>query len=422
MCKICCRSAAARLAAVVLEISVNSILLAPALAGLAIAADQPAEGVPSVGPLRRGANGEIEVVKPADLKRNVTCPGASPTPVTSVADQFRTLQPGHWMDVSNSHLGSTVYHGPLANSLFGNSGPGSIMGSWSGGTFDPVSNSLIVWGGGHKDYYGNAVYAFNLRKLTWSMLDNPSSIAGWNSTGSPILPDGSPSAQHTYDALTFLPSLNEMFVAGSQAATTNGNSYRESWLFNVATGTWRQAAPYSTALVGGIAAYNSADSLVYAINAQPNSLKSYNATTNTWTTIGSGHLADYHMTGAIDPGANIMVAVGHGYLQSVSLTTGATSTLSSTGDQTVQNGNAPGFVWDPAANLFVGWNGGSSLSTLDPQTWQWTTYFAAPDNSVTPTAPAANGTFGRFQYDAADNVFIVVNDVNQDVYLYKPCF
>jgi hypothetical protein len=418
MSKIFRPKVAAKLAVLALDISVNS------LAGLAMAADQPGvpEGARSVGPLRRGANGEIEVVNPAGLMRSITCPGASHAPVTSAADKFRALLPGHWMGIANSHLGSIVYRGPLASSFFGNSGPGSIMGAWSGGTFDPLGDSLIVWGGGHQDYYGNAVYAFSLQTLTWSMLDNPSSIAGWDSKGSPILPDGAPSAQHTYDALAFLPGLNEMFVAGSQGATTNGNSYRESWLFNVATGTWRQAALYDTASVGGIAAYDPADGLVYAINAQPNSLRSYNPTTNTWTTIGRDHLADYHMTGGIDPDANIMVAVGHGYLQSVSLTTGAITTLSSTGDQTVQNGNAPGFVWDPAAKLFVGWNGGSTLYALDPQTWQWTTYVAASDNTVTPTAPAANGTFGRFQYDSADNVFIVVNDVNQDVYVYKPCF
>jgi hypothetical protein len=88
----------------------------------------------------------------------------------------------------------------------------------------------------------------------------------------------------------------------------------------------------------------------------------------------------------------------------------------------VQNGNAPGFVWHPSANLFVGWNGGSVVYTLDPKTWHWTAYNAAVDNTVVPTAANGNGTFGRFQYDPKSNVFIAVNDVNQDVYIYKPCF
>jgi hypothetical protein len=128
------------------------------------------------------------------------------------------------------------------------------------------------------------------------------------------------------------------------------------------------------------------------------------------------------MTGDIDPTDGLLVAVGGGYLQAVNLETGTVTNLTSSGDQAVQKGNAPGFVWDPSINMFVGWNGGSTVYTLAPHTWRWTTYAAAADNTVTPTAPAANGTFGRFEYDAADNVFILVNDVAQNVYIYRGCF
>jgi hypothetical protein len=324
------------------------------------------------------------------------------------------------MDVANSHLVSVAYNGPMASQLRGAEGVYAEMNDWSGGVLDTATDSLIVWGGGHGGYFGNEVYAFNLKTLTWSMLDTPSSIAGWNQS-SPILPDGTPSAQHTYDALTFLPGTGQMFVAGSSGATPNGYSYTQSWLYDPTTGTWHQAASYNGSVVGDVTAYDPVTQKVFAINSA-SGLESYDPTSNTWKVIGTTPINDYHQTGAIDPNTHMMLTTGEGYLQEVDLTTGAVTQLHSTGDQTVQSGNAPGFVWDDAAGVFVGWNGGSTLYTLDPTTWHWTTYNAASDSTVMPTAANSQGTFGRFQYDAADNVFVVVNAADQDIYILKPSF
>jgi hypothetical protein len=425
MCKIFCTSAAARLAALALEISVISILLARALAGLAMAADQPSvpEGVPSVSPLRRGANGEIEVVKPAEQRRNVTCQGGSRSSVTSVAHKFSTLRPGHWMDVANSHLASVIYSGPLHDQMFGATGPDSIMIAWSGGVLDTNNDSLIVWGGGHADYYGNEVYSFSLKTLTWTKLDNPS-LENPDITVN-INPDGTPVSTHTYDSLAFIPGLNSMFVAGEWGNRATDST--QSWLFNPdiqnpnSTGVWQQAANYTAGLIDTIAAYDPVTQNVFAINSN-HGLESYNPSTNSWTVIGNTPVAGWAETGALDPADHILVTTGQGHLSVVNLTTGAVVQPTSSGDQTVQNGASPGFVWDSAANLFVGWNGGSTLYTLDPHTWQWTAHAAVADNTIMPTAAASNGTFGRFQYDAADNVFVVVNDISQDVYVYKPDF
>jgi hypothetical protein len=401
-------------------VGASSMLLASIFAALAIAQEQPSypTGTSSVGPLRRGANGEIELATPADLKRAVTCPAASRDASAPAANKLGALLPGHWMAIPNSHLMSVAYKGPLAELIRGAEGPAAVMNDWSGGTLDTQNDQLIVWGGGHGGYFGNEVYAFSLKTLVWSRLTDPSSTERWSQTV-PFLPDGKPSAQQTYDALTFLPS-GQMFVAGSAGATPNGNSYSQSWLFNPSSGAWRQAAPYD-GIVGSIAEYDSATAKVYAINVA-NGLRSYDPATDVWAPAGRGRLADYHMTGALDGKSGRLVATGGGHLQSIDLKIGAVTTLSSTGDPVVQNGNAPGFVWHPSANLFVGWNGGSVVYTLDPKTWHWTAYNAAVDNTVVPTAANGNGTFGRFQYDPKSNVFIAVNDVNQDVYIYKPCF
>src|SRR5215472_17845774 len=91
-----------------------------------------------------------------------------------------SLQAGQWAEISNSTLTNALYNGPLANDIHGVTGPASIMSAWSGGTFDAATDSLLVWGGGHHDYFGNEVYSFSLQTMQWTMLDTPSSLAGYN--------------------------------------------------------------------------------------------------------------------------------------------------------------------------------------------------------------------------------------------------
>ena len=199
-----------------------------------------------------------------------------------------------------------------------------------------------MWGGGHNDYYGNEVYAFNLKTLTWSELSQPSDRTGY--TGGPVNPDGTPVSSHSYDALTYLPGTNQMFVGSIN--DFNGNSYPNTFLFNLSTNTWQQVAKFpGAASPGTIAAYDSADGNVYAINVATG-LEKYNPTTNSWTAVGGTPVSDYHMTAAIDPAAHLMVAAGGGFLNVVNLSTGAVSSPAASGDMTIQNGNAPGLVWD----------------------------------------------------------------------------
>ena len=272
------------------------------------------------------------------------------------------LQPGQWEEISNSQLTSVLYNGPLANEIHGNTGPEAIMSAWSGGVFDTNSDSLVVWGGGHNDYYGNEVYSFNLNTLQWSRLDDPSSIA--NRTASPVLPDGKPAAEHTYDALAFIPGSNEMFATVSGAANGNGDSFQNTWAFNPTTKTWQQEALFpGTPAPGQVAAYDAATGHVFAANNLSNGLYEYDPSKNTWTAHGNQGIPDFHMTAAIDPVDHLFVAIGNGELQAYSINGGATGTVvktSATGDLAAENGASPGFVWDSAANEFVAWNGGST--------------------------------------------------------------
>jgi hypothetical protein len=89
------------------------------------------------------------------------------------------------------------------------------------------------------------------------------------------------------------------------------------------------------------------------------------------------------------------------------------------GGAAIVNGQAPGFVFDNAIGKYVGWRGGANVYTLDPDTLVWSTIAPAATNSVVPTNPPDQGTYGRFQYSPNRNVFVAVNSIDQDVYIYR---
>src|SRR5690348_5168166 len=117
---------------------------------------------------------------------------ASADPVASRAPERGTLDrlvaPGQWYAVPRSHLLDAVPAESQAEGLRGWTGPRSITGAWSGGSFDVKRERLLVWGGGHSDYAGNEIYAFDLQALKWSALTRSSPLAGFVE-GSDAMPD-----------------------------------------------------------------------------------------------------------------------------------------------------------------------------------------------------------------------------------------
>src|SRR5215469_17540699 len=49
--------------------------------------------------------------------------------------------------------------GPPAETIAGSNGVSSVTGAWGGGIYNSVDKQIVVWGGGHNNYYGNEVYA-----------------------------------------------------------------------------------------------------------------------------------------------------------------------------------------------------------------------------------------------------------------------
>ena len=85
-----------------------------------------------------------------------------------------------------------------------------------------------------------------------------------------------------------------------------------------------------------------------------------------------------------------------------------------------------GIVWDENRQRFVMWHNATNrtqLSTLTPNgafTNAWTagTLTAGVANAVTPSPPAANGTYGRFALSPSYDGVFLLNAVGEQPYFY----
>ncbi|MBI2409500.1 hypothetical protein HYV30_00455 [Candidatus Kaiserbacteria bacterium] len=293
------------------------------------------------------------------------------------------------------------------------------MAAWSGGIFDPSRNRLVIWGGGHGDYAGNEIYAFDVNSLSWQRVTNPSTPYPFgNPPSNPVNSDGTPASLHTYDGLAYLPGSDSLFAVGG-SKWPGGEPSNLTWTFNFGTSRWtkRADAPYPG--VDLVTAYDPASGKVYAAGPFSNQpLIEYDPVNNVWT--GRGDPIDYGgMNAAFDPVRKKMVVIGRGRAFAYNLNVGGFSAKQSISPGACAAGEAPGIAYDSTRDRIVAWSGGTKVCVLDPNSNSWTTIQAEPGNSVTPTAPVEAGTYGRFQYVPSKNAFILVNGVNQNVYAYK---
>src|SRR5687768_6702177 len=91
------------------------------------------------------------------------------------ADQLDDIPAGQWLAIPNSNLfdlpGICAHPVPPFPQ---NSDDCRGVRSYSGGFMDTSRRRLVVIGGGHGDYSGNEVYAYDLDTFTWSRPWGPS--------------------------------------------------------------------------------------------------------------------------------------------------------------------------------------------------------------------------------------------------------
>lgn len=284
---------------------------------------------------------------------------------------------------------------------------------------DTKRNRLIVWGGGHNDYYGNELYAVNIGSLSIERLNNPSVPTNLGKSPVGTLADGKPNARHTYDGLSYMENTDRMFAFGGAWAASEGTFGQDTWTLNLANLTWQKmnpAGPIPRGIPGIVTSYDKNTGLVFLHD--DSSLYTYNFSTDTYAKLASNNSMTYTMSSVIDPVRKKFLIIGGGQAWVYNIAAGGSytrSALNTTGGSAIINSGYPGLAYDSAADRIVAWNGGNTVYSLnlDTNTWTPTTYSGGPG--------AANGagTYKRFSYSPASGAFVVVNQMDNNAATLK---
>jgi hypothetical protein len=349
----------------------------------------------------------------------------------AVSHPLDDLPPGHWMEVPDSRLDAldpeddpdANPNWPAAAPWHGVEGLRGIMDDWSSGAYDTERDQLLIWGGGHSGYAGNEVYAFDVATMRWLRLTDPA--VDVTVTGTTLYPDGTPRARETYNYLQYVPAMDRLVSFGGGNLYPCCNYTTETTVFDIDALTWDTTSytphPGFGSAFGAIAALDDATGHVWFVPYGQIRISEYNPFTDAWTVHAATETLHYR-NGAIDPKRRKLVWFGGwGDTVSFDLTAPALPPVAqaTSGNTEIENVSWPGVVYDPLRDVLVAWGSGPDVYTLDVDTWVWTRVAAAPDNTVVPTAPNVNGTNGRFRYVPSRDVFILVNNVDQNVFFYR---
>ncbi|ANQ86422.1 hypothetical protein dqs_3401 [Azoarcus olearius] len=365
----------------------------------------------------------------------------TPPPGTAFEKALLDMPANSWLEVPNSQMKEVC--APDSFGVRATMGCIGITEAWGGGAYAPGPRLMLVWGGGHNDYWGNEIYAFDLRGGRWTRLTDPSPGEVVKTGGGDPLPDGRPNSRHTYGGLAYLEHVERLFAQGG-AVSPGGGGSSVTWLFDPSQKTWHNAGSGSRPGGYGLAAaYDKAGHSVIVRAAR--GLWRYDVDHNAWTQmVGFGYRPLWpryevggNKTAAIDSRRQLFWSVGNNdflvwdivrnrvvsndwvtqggapYSNAHRLKPYPDQVLEAGGGE-IHDAQAPGFDYDSKADQFVAWKGGAPM-ILDLATKTW----KAGSATGAPPAQARNGTYGRWRYLPEYNVFILVNSVTSNVFFYK---
>lgn len=342
-------------------------------------------------------------------------------------DALANSRPREWYEVPSSRLDKVAYHWP-ANVITTKNGVGfeAVMGTWSGGAYDTRRDRLLIWGGGHFAYAGNEIYGFDIGSLSWQRVSDPSLEIDLDyRAGDEVYVDGKPRSNHTYGGIQYVPTIDRFCSFGTSANFPASRGGPTTWCYDFNAKKWERKSPAPGFGFGTSSAWDSVTERIWIrLNGKEGMLAEWDPVKDLWTTGARRleHKTWYDQSAAIDPIGRRYVAVGGGKIRAYDLSSPGPiiqRDIQTSGPQDIVAATNPGFEYDPVIDKFVGWNGGADVFTLDPETWQWQRLPPAASNRTMPTPAAKNGTFGRFRYVPSRNVYIVVNSVRENVYIYR---
>jgi hypothetical protein len=338
-----------------------------------------------------------------------------------------------WFQVPGSSIATVCAATHGFSEVTGGQGCPGIM-NWSGGAFDSSRNRLLVWGGGHNDYYGNEIYAFDLDTLTMSRITDPG-LPPASSCVEAIAGGTQPNARHSYDGVEYIAAHDRLYIHEGSLACGSGNFSTGTWTFDFGAMRWQRMDPVNgdaiTSTMGSsiMTAYDPVTGLVFMHNRAV--LRTYHFPSNTYRIISTsaGDLGRW-VTGTIDPVRRQFVIVGetnNGFrvytydisrVQSNGTISGSlvSAVQRSSANPGLPRGAFPGVDYHPGLDRLVAWNGGDTvrLFNLDTNAWSALTFSGGPGSAY-----ANDGTLGRWRFSARSGVFVLVNSSTQNVYTLR---
>ncbi len=323
-----------------------------------------------------------------------------------------------WHEIPDTQL---VHRCPVEPSIQGNSGCGAVITAWSGAIADTKRNRLVIWGGGHSDYFGNELYGLDLKNMSMSRLTEPSPVANvWSCPES--YADGRPSARHTYGGLAYLAAQDSLFAYGGSKSAC-GFMSTGTWEFDLQKLEWNSRDPHQGDSPGNnpgaISEYDPNTGTV--ILSDTANLYRYDPIKNSYKKLRPITGVDYRLSGAIDPDRRLFFMIGGpGQFWAVGIGENSTFELQDwsrkvTGCDSLRYARSPGLAYETELKVIVGWPGGDTVYLFHPETRT-----CSPETFPGgPGAAQSNGTFGRFRYFPALGVFVLVNNWKQNAFLLR---
>ena len=348
--------------------------------------------------------------------------------VATAADHpIDTLKAGHWLELPDTKLKSVAFKWPKGIRYSINSiGVRGVISLWSGGAYDIKRDRLIIWGGGHKGYAGNEIYAFDVNALKWERVTDPSLKVNDRPTKPGRYVDGLPRSCHTYNYIQYVPAIDRFCSFGTAGGYPTGNDGTGvTWTFDFETKKWKDKGAAGARGIGAYSAVDPVSGRVFVRGNYPATrFAEWDPKTNKWTdrTGRVNNRTDYYKTAAIDPVGRRFFGIGRGQVYMYEFGKPGKvkqQVITTKGPQDIVKSACPGLAYDPVIDKLVGWGSGSDLFTLDLTALTWAKVEPAAANKVTPSKRCGTGTYGRFRYVPSKNVYVLVNSWDTNVFVYR---
>jgi hypothetical protein len=353
-------------------------------------------------------------------RRLAVCAALGFTTITgnASADAIDDLPPGSWYEIPNSHMRDVCP--PDAPGYEYSFYCANVIGAWGGAALDTTRGRLLVWGGGHGDYKGNELYAFDFHALTWTRIWGPTPDAQIPSGGThEVYDDGNPGSRHTYSGLSYVPAPVDAFVTMGGSLWQSGSAAQGTWFFSFGDMAWTRRADHSSDGYGDPTVYDPVTAHLWRRTNRE--MTEYDPVADSYTDRfeSNGGFWKANVSAALDPDARLMVIVGEGELDEYNLDTDAYTVNVTIAGSTPAGllDAAPGIAFDSMQKRLVLWNGGADVYTYDPATKMFEVHSTM--GATPPAITASGGTFGRFRYVPSRNVFGVVTNADENVFVLR---